>query len=85
MKNLQKDVMARICRALRACLGWEQKQLSEKASVAISTVQSVESAKHETNASTIKSIQDTFEENGVSVSYDEEKEEVTIVYKIKKS
>jgi len=85
MKTLQKDVTARICRALRACLGWEQRELSEKASIALSTVQSVENAKHETNASTIKSIQDTFEESGVVVSYDEEKEEVTIVYKIKKS
>lgn len=81
MKTLPKELMARVCKGLRALVGWEQGDLSDQASIAVTTIRNVEHAKRETNSGTILSIETAFEKSGVSVEHDEANKEVLIRYK----
>ena len=83
MKTLPKDITGRICKGIRAFLNWDQRDLSGNSEVGLSTIRNLENNKVEAhpNPSTILSIATAFEESGVTVEHNEDKEEVIVTYK----
>jgi len=78
-------ITAKQCRAAREFLEWKQKDLSEKSSIAISTIADFERGKSQPINRTLADLKRTFEDAGIEFIYGEEKEGLISPKKNKKS
>lgn len=76
-------ITPRQCKAARDLLGWKQKDLGEKAKIAVSTVADFEREKSQPIERTLYDLRKAFEDAGISFIDDKEQIGVTLSKKKK--